>query len=284
MNWREINLSILTYKYLIYVSLLFLFACSTKKEKEKTLFDTASKPIDSIADAGIGVADMRFSTNSPTVKDCFLAISEQYLSIPAKFRRTMVNNYAHRDVIVQQQQLKGDEKPEKYEYETDHIDEKRGYMMFSVFNDNKEANYFLRYFVDSSENGHHAIGLSRIISQKDQKRGSFVFLLQDKKTILYSDSLFPQITLRNFVTEKKIASLGLTAEQIEHPPLLVWMPQKNNKIGIDLNLAAFEEKKEMVKAACQRSHLDVLFEKGAFYFPEVKKPILIKKKTRKYRR
>lgn len=265
----------------ISVILLFIFACSTKTEKQKSTFDTASKPLDSITDSGTGVATMLFGNAKPTVKDCFLAMSEQYLSIPAKFRRTMLNNYKHRDVIVQMQQLKDDTKPEKYEYETDHIDEKRGYMMFSVFNDNKEANYFLRYFVDSTENGHHAIGLSKIVSENDQKKGSFVFLLQDKKSLIYSDSLFPKITLRNFIDEKRIAALALTKEQIEQPPLLVWMPQKNNIIGIDLQFSAFAEKKESVKAACKRTHIDVIFENGVFRLPEVKKTIFPQKKTAK---
>ncbi len=264
---------------------LFIFACSSKKEKEKPAFDTASKPIDSISDSGAGVADMRFTTASPTVKDCFLAMSEQYLSIPSKFRRTMLNNYAHRDVIVQFQQLKEDTKPEKYEYETDHIDEKKGYMMFSVFNDKREANYFLRYFVDSTGNGQHVVGLSKIVSENELKKGTFVFLAQNKKTLLYSDSLFPHITLRNFVEEKRIAALNLTNEEIAQPPLLVWMPQRNNTIGIDLNLTAFGTKKETVKAACKRTHLDIFFENGAFRLPEIKQPVFVKKKViRKKRR
>lgn len=268
-------------KTFFYILIISLIACTSKTEKQKSTFDTASKPIDSIADSGAGVANMLFATAKPTVKDCFLAMSEQYLSIPAKFRRTMLNNYKHRDVIVQMQQLKDDTKPEKYEYETDHIDEKRGYMMFSVFNDNKEANYFLRYFVDSTQRGHNMVGLSKIVTENDQKKGSFVFLLQDKKSLIYTDSIFPKITLRNFIDEKRLAALTLTNEQIEQPPLLLWMPQKNNTIGIDLQFAAFADKKESVKAACKRTHIDVVFENGVFRFPEVKKTIFPQKKTTK---
>lgn len=267
-------------------SLLFVVSCSTKNNDSSTNCTTSSKPVNEINDSGEGVANMQLAETPPSIKDCFLAISEEYLEIPAKFRRTMVNNYKKRDVLVQEQQFKIDTKPVKYEYETDYLNEYFGYMMFSVFNEDREVNYFLRYFADSSQDGRSYVGLSKIMTEDKQKQGSFVFLVQDDKKLSFADSLFPNITLRNFADENRIADLELSPEQISHPPLLVWMPQKNNKIGVDLNVNAFGEKKTAVKNACRLTHLDVFFDEGKFRLTEArkaveKKPGVEKKATKK---
>ncbi len=200
------------------------------------------------------------------VKDCFIGLSENYLPIPSLYRLQMLDNYEIRDIFRQKLKMEGETDSSTYDFEIDNLDSLRGYMMFSVFKENKEMNYFLRYFSDTTENPSSVVGISQIIKRDGLKSGKCFFLSVVDSLIVPEDSLFPNISLRDFIEEKNLERLNLAPELINSPPLLVWMPYKGDKVGIDLNIDALGEKKSLVKAACRRTHLEVTWLRGEGVF------------------
>lgn len=202
---------------------------------------------------------MRFPSGKPTIKDCFLALKESLLPIPVAYRIQMLNNYEIRDVLQKSQQLPGDSQTRVYHYEIDDLDSTRDYMMFSVFNGEREQNYFLRYFRDTTGFDSHAVGLSLLETQKGKRRGSAKFVIQEDAKLFELDTLFPKISLRDFMDDAQIEKLKLSPEQTEQPEVLIWLPGKRNRsrIGVDLNVEAFGDRKTEVKNACRRTNLSV---------------------------
>lgn len=204
---------------------------------------------------------MSFPSEKPSIKDCFLALKESLLPIPVAYRIQMLNNYEIRDVLQKSQRLQGDSQARVYHYEIDDLDSTKDYMMFSVFNDEREQNYFLRYFRDTTGFDSHAVGLSLLETHKGKRRGSAKFVIQEDAKLFELDTLFPKISLRDFMDEAQIEKLKLTANQIEQPELLIWLPgvRKNDRsrIGVDLNVEAFGDRKTEVKNACRRTNLSV---------------------------
>lgn len=255
-------------KIYILLCLLFCIAC-VKKEKKKSIAANIVTQI-IIKDSAdlINIGKMQFFSDAPNVKDCFLAINEQFLPIPAAYRLQMLEDYDIRDVLQHPQKLHGDEDSKTYNYEIDNLDSLNDYMMFSIFNDEREMNYFLRYFRDTSENEANAIGLACIDKYKGIKKGSHVFLAQTADTLELIDSLFPKVTMRDFMDETQMNRLHLSEDNIQNPNVLVWVPSKRKKdntiIGVELCFDAFGDKKTEVKSACRRTKLDVKWEEGEF--------------------
>lgn len=282
-------------RYIYILSLVLLgVGCFKEKTKAKTLAATVVTEI-KIKDSVelINVGKMQLFSDEPNVKDCFLAINEAYLPIPAAYRIQMLEDYDIRDVLQQSQQLAGDKQATTYNYEIDNLDSLNDYMMFSVFNDDREINYFLRYFRDSTENEAHAIGLSRIEKRNNNKEGKYVFLAQIEDTLTVIDSLFPIVTMRDFMDEKHFATLNLSESEINQPNILVWLPSRRQKaastIGVELCLDMMKRQTE-VKNLCRRTKFDVKWGAGVFekdglkpIIPKIRKQLATSRKGRHYK-
>jgi hypothetical protein len=282
-------------RYIYILSLLVLgVGCFKEKTKAKTLEATVVTEI-KIKDSVelINVGKMQLFSDEPNVKDCFLAINEAFLPIPAAYRIQMLEDYDIRDVLQQSQQLAGDKQAITYNYEIDNLDSLKDYMMFSVFNDYREINYFLRYFRDSTENEAHAIGLSRIEKWNNRKEGKYVFLAQIADTLAVIDSLFPNVTMRDFMDEKHFASLNLSESEINQPNILVWLPSRRQKsastVGVELCLDMVKKATE-VKSLCRRTQFDVKWGAGVFakdglkpIIPKIRKQLAKNWKGRHYK-
>ena len=216
-------------------------------------------------------------SENPTIKDVFLALSEEYLPIPKSFRLQMLENYEIRDILRQKHKTQADSDSLLYDFEIDNLDSLRDYIMFSVFNKEKEVNYFLRYFRDTSDAPSSVIGLSKIETQNKKRSGSYLFLAQTDSLLSMEESLFPPITLTDFIEERYLQKLNLDAEAINHPPLLIWMPNRGEKVGIDLNLDAFGDPKSAVKSSCRRTHLDINWNRGEGNFDKENAAPIIRK-------
>lgn len=267
-------------KYHIIILILLtglLSACGEKGATEEnqeivvTEIKVKDSPLSERAGKNIMVSD------NPNIKDCFLSLDENYLNLPLPYRFQMIENYEIRDILRHKQKMEGDNDSLMYDFEIDNLDSLRDYMMFSVFNDNREINYFLRYFRDTTESPSHVIGLSRIEKNGKIRMGGHLFLAQTDSLIAKEDSLFPVITLRDFIEERLIQRLNLSPEEIENPPILVWMPNKGEKIGIDLNLDGFGDKKSAVKSSCRRTHLDITWLPGEGSFEKENQAPVVRK-------
>lgn len=254
-----------------------LNACGEKQKANEnqeivvTEIKVKDSPLSERAGKNIMISD------NPDIKDCFLSLSESALNLPVSYRLQMLQNYEIRDILRHKQKMDGDNDSLIYDFEIDHLDSIRDYMMFSVFNDDREINYFLRYFRDTTDSPSHVIGLSKIEKKGKIRNGGHLFLAQTDSLIAKEDSLFPVITLRDFIEERLIQKLSLTPEEIENPPLLVWMPNKGEKIGIDLNLDGFGDKKTAVKSSCRRTHIDVTWLSGEGSFEKENQAPVVRK-------
>jgi hypothetical protein len=267
---------ILTLALIFIVSLLYLSNCHFGKKnstEDTSAIDSIYVDKDEIAHTG----KMNFFTDAPNVKTCFLALDTVALPIPPAFRLQMLKDYPIRSTFHQLQSWGNEKNMQKFEYEIDNYDSLHEYLMFSIFNKEREINFFLRYFKDSTENENHAVGISRIEILRNTRRKSckYSFFEQDDSVLVAGDSIFPPITLRDFIADNLLVRHSFLEEKdIASPPLLVWMPQMGNQIGVDLNTEGFEKNSAAIKQSCRRTHLHVDWEEGIFEKEDI--PVVIR--------
>lgn len=244
---------------------------SCKKEEEEQTMPSVIQPQEELLSVHVEEAG---------IISAFKQIETAILPIPLALRPRLLHNYDGRLLLTIPVFDVASHDSIRYDCEIDYLDEKKGFMMFSLLHEKQEINFYLRFFFDSTENHQHVIALTRL--NKSATPISSAYKIYTTGDTTQQDSVSTlSFTMSDFMDEKFFEKLALSPEQIMHPEVILWLPQKGNVLNAQLNLDAFGDKKSAVKSALKREKINVRWEAGAFVKEGMRMPVFRPKKGKK---